>query len=135
MGHLNGILARVGGNWNNNFQKSQMPGGVPGGDMLKLRFDRYIRGPEGVVVVPYFLTQLSTGSISVGLHSQQSICQATLLIDIIHLPNLFHTSRVNQLLNPDRERYFFMKDAGHILRMNPGGGGTAIYGLYRYVPL
>ena len=27
MGHLNGILARVGGNLNNNFQKSQMPGG------------------------------------------------------------------------------------------------------------
>ena len=37
MGHLNGILARVGGNLNNNFQKSQMPGG---GGMLKLRFDR-----------------------------------------------------------------------------------------------
>ena len=42
MGRLNGILARVGGNLNNNFQKSQMPGGLPGGDMLKLRFDRYI---------------------------------------------------------------------------------------------
>ena len=42
MGHLNGILARVGGNLNNNFQKSQMPGGLPGGWMLKLRFDRYI---------------------------------------------------------------------------------------------
>ena len=42
VGHLNGILARVGGNLNNNFQKSQMPGGLPGGVMLKLRFDRYI---------------------------------------------------------------------------------------------
>ena len=45
MGHLNGILARVGGNWNKNFQKSQMPGTCPGeggGGMLKLRFDRYI---------------------------------------------------------------------------------------------
>ena len=42
MGHLNGILARVGGNLNNNFQKSQMPGWLPGGAMLKLRFDRYI---------------------------------------------------------------------------------------------
>ena len=31
MGHLNGILARVGGNLSNNFQKSQMPGGLPGG--------------------------------------------------------------------------------------------------------
>ena len=39
MAHLNGILARVGGNLNNDFQKSQMPGG----GMLKLRFDRYIR--------------------------------------------------------------------------------------------
>ena len=28
VGHLNGILARVGGNLNNNFQKSQMPGGA-----------------------------------------------------------------------------------------------------------
>ena len=43
MGHLNGILARVVGNLNNNFQKSQMPGGLPGGGMLKLRFDRYVR--------------------------------------------------------------------------------------------
>ena len=42
MGHLNGILARVGGNLNNNFQKSQMPGGLPKAGMLKLRFDRYI---------------------------------------------------------------------------------------------
>ena len=31
VGHLNGILARVGGNLNNNFQKSQMPEGLPGG--------------------------------------------------------------------------------------------------------
>ena len=43
VGHLNGILAGVGGNLNNNFQKSQMPGGLPGGGgMLKIRFDRYI---------------------------------------------------------------------------------------------
>ena len=42
MRHLNGILAQVGGNLKNNFQKSQMPGGLPGGGMLKLRFDRYI---------------------------------------------------------------------------------------------
>ena len=28
VGFLNGILARVGGNLNNNFQKSQMPGGA-----------------------------------------------------------------------------------------------------------
>ena len=44
VGHLNGILARVG-NLNNNFQKSQMPGGFPGGlpgGMLRLQFDLYI---------------------------------------------------------------------------------------------
>ena len=31
MGHLNGILAPVGGNLNSNFPKSQMSGGLPGG--------------------------------------------------------------------------------------------------------
>ena len=33
MGYLNGILARVAGNLNNNFQKSEMPGGLPGGNV------------------------------------------------------------------------------------------------------
>ena len=43
MGHLNGILAQVGGNLNNNFRKSQMPGGLPGGGRggeLKLQVGR-----------------------------------------------------------------------------------------------
>ena len=31
VGHLNGILAQVGGNLNDNFRKTQMPGGMPGG--------------------------------------------------------------------------------------------------------
>ena len=31
MGHLNGILASVGGNLMNNVPNSQMPGGMPGG--------------------------------------------------------------------------------------------------------
>ena len=31
MGHLKGILSRLGGNLNNNFQKSQMPGVARGG--------------------------------------------------------------------------------------------------------
>ena len=31
VGHLNGILAPVGGNLNNSFRKSQMPGGLPVG--------------------------------------------------------------------------------------------------------
>ncbi|MCG8409650.1 MAG: hypothetical protein MI923_30960, partial [Phycisphaerales bacterium] len=42
VGHLNDILVQVGGNLNKKFQKSQMPGGLPGGGLLKLRFDRYI---------------------------------------------------------------------------------------------
>ena len=42
MGHLNGILARVGGNLKNNFQKSQMHVWLLGGGRLKLQFDRYI---------------------------------------------------------------------------------------------
>ena len=43
MGHLNGILSRVGANLNNNFKKVKCPGGGGGGGgMLKLRFDRYI---------------------------------------------------------------------------------------------
>ena len=42
VGHLNGVLARVRGNLNKKFQKSQMPEGLPGGGMLQLRFDRYI---------------------------------------------------------------------------------------------
>ena len=50
MGHLNGILARVGGNLNNNFQKSQIPWGLPrGGGILKLRFDRYIMQTNTVI--------------------------------------------------------------------------------------
>ena len=31
VGHLNGILAWVVGNLNKNFQKNQIPGGLPGG--------------------------------------------------------------------------------------------------------
>ena len=47
MGHLNSFSASGGGNLNKNFPKIQMPGGVArGGDMLKLRFDRYITAPR-----------------------------------------------------------------------------------------
>ena len=59
MGHLNGILARVGGNLNDNFQKSQMPGGVPGGGMLKLRFDRYIMPGAFTIATFKFFIQVS----------------------------------------------------------------------------
>ena len=42
MGHLNSFSASGGGNLNKNFPKIQMPGGLPGGGMLKLRIDWYI---------------------------------------------------------------------------------------------
>ena len=42
MGHLYGFSPSGGGNLNKNFPKIQMPGGLPGGGMLKLRFDWYI---------------------------------------------------------------------------------------------
>ena len=43
MAHLNSFLAREGGNLNKNFSQIQMPVGLPGGGMLKLRFDWYIK--------------------------------------------------------------------------------------------
>ena len=39
MGHLNSFSASGGGNLNKNFPKIQMPWGLPGGGMFKLRFD------------------------------------------------------------------------------------------------
>ena len=42
MGHLNSFSASGGGNLNKNFPKIQMPGELPGGGKLKLRFDWYI---------------------------------------------------------------------------------------------
>ena len=33
MGHLNGFSASGDGNLNKNFQKIEMPGGLPGGDV------------------------------------------------------------------------------------------------------
>ena len=53
MGHLNSFLASGGGNLNKNFPKIQIPGGLPGGGLFKLRFDWYISQ-----VQPY-LVQLS----------------------------------------------------------------------------
>ena len=41
MAHFNGVLARGGGNLNNNFQKSNTRGGARRGE-LKLPFNRYI---------------------------------------------------------------------------------------------
>ena len=42
MGHLNSFSAAGGGNLKKKFPKIQMPGGLPRGGMLKLRFDWYI---------------------------------------------------------------------------------------------
>ena len=46
MGHLNSFSASGVGNLNKNFPKIQMPGGLPGGGMFKLRFDWYIIEPS-----------------------------------------------------------------------------------------
>ena len=70
MGYLNGILAWVGGNLNNNFQKSQMPGGLPGGGMLKPRFDRYI------MIMIMITMMLTVGRILC------SLCHDTMQMDI-----------------------------------------------------
>ena len=43
MGHLNSFSASGVGNLNKNFPKIQMPVGLPGGGMFKLRFDWYIK--------------------------------------------------------------------------------------------
>ena len=48
MGHLNSFSASGGGNLNKNFPKIQMPGGLPGWGMLKLRFDWYIKSQKFV---------------------------------------------------------------------------------------
>ena len=42
MGHLNSFSASGGGNLNKNFAKNSNARGLPGGGMLKLRFDWYI---------------------------------------------------------------------------------------------
>ena len=42
MGHLNSFSASGWGNLNKNFPKIQMPGGLPGGGVFKLRFGWYI---------------------------------------------------------------------------------------------
>ena len=43
MGHLNSFSASGGGNLNKNFAKNTNARGLPGGGMLKLRFDWYIK--------------------------------------------------------------------------------------------
>ena len=42
MGHLNSFSASRGGNLNKNFAKNTNARGLPGGGVLKLRFDWYI---------------------------------------------------------------------------------------------
>ena len=75
MGHLNSFSASGGGNLNKNFAKNTNARGLPGGGMLKLRFDWYImacshgsgrprRGqvPLLPVVKKYFSSQPTPGS-------------------------------------------------------------------------
>ena len=63
MGHVNSFLASGGGNLNKNFPKIQMPGGLPGGRMLKLRFDWYIR-PRKCGDQPYRLQDLAKSDLT-----------------------------------------------------------------------
>ena len=51
MGHLNNFSASGAGNLNKNFPKIQMPAGLSGGGMFKLRFDWYITVPFRVFKV------------------------------------------------------------------------------------
>ena len=59
MGHLNGILARVGGNLNNNFQKSQMLGGLPGSRCKESQFYGLPFGQVAATCSIYVLAQES----------------------------------------------------------------------------
>ena len=51
MGHLNSFSASGGGNLNKNFSKNTNARGLPGGGMLKLRFDWYITGRKPEILV------------------------------------------------------------------------------------
>ena len=74
-----------------------------------------LRGPEGVVVVAdfFFNATLQKGVSGVLFLLVYTASRASdkRRIQIIHKPNLFHTSRFcklsGKLLNSDRERYFF----------------------------
>ena len=53
MGHLNSFSASGGGNLNKNFAKNTNARGLPGGGMLKLRFDWYIT--ENIKFLTYLI--------------------------------------------------------------------------------
>ena len=76
MGHLNGYFARGGGNLKANFPKIQMPGGW----MLKLRFDRYVSDLHETCKLD---TQNST--ITQNLNSLNSLNDATLSFTKLNL--------------------------------------------------
>ena len=62
MGHLNSFSASGGGNLNKKIPKIQMPRGLPGGWMLKLRFDWYITSQKRPFphTLPLHVTLIST---------------------------------------------------------------------------
>ena len=74
MGHLNSFSASGGGNLNKHFPKIQMPGGLPGGGMLKLRFDWYITFQN--IDSLYILLCFQTFSIFVRCRNQKFILLA-----------------------------------------------------------
>ena len=63
VGHLNTILARGGGNLNDPIFKSSNARGLPGGGMLKFRFDRRI-----IVLTSFFLCSTSLVKVHRFLH-------------------------------------------------------------------
>ena len=54
MGHLSSFSASGGGNLNKNFAKNTNARGLPGGGMLKLRFDWYINPDKGTTTPTNF---------------------------------------------------------------------------------
>ena len=52
MGHLTVFFARTAGHLTKDFQKSQMPGGLPGGGgMIAVGIDSYIMLTTGIMLV------------------------------------------------------------------------------------
>ena len=82
MGHLNSFSASGGGNLNKNFAKNTNARGLPGGEMLKLRFDWYISKLNLLVLVDPNLLHHALSSL---LSSDQS-CEGklSLLTEVVN---------------------------------------------------
>ena len=70
-----GGWALGGGNLNKNFPKIQMPGGCPGGGMLKLRFDWYISLTLSLILTYSSTTGLHTYNLDDAKDRKRKCCQ------------------------------------------------------------